>query len=84
MARKPAKTKGEKSARTPAPYQSPTVSDDEEILDYDEVPKAQRLNNCYTEWLDPENTKTERQLAKEHGVGKSSLQGCIKGAKPRA
>jgi hypothetical protein len=59
MARKPATTKkGEKSARTPALYQSPTVSNDEEILDYDDVPKVQQLNNCYIEWLDPENTKS--------------------------
>jgi hypothetical protein len=85
MAKKPTKLKkSKKAAQIPTPYQSPTVSDDEDVLDYDEIPKAQRLNNCYAEWLDPNNTKGERQLAREHNVGKSSLQGRIKGAKPKA
>jgi hypothetical protein len=73
MARKPVKTKGEKLARTLTLYQSPIVSNDEEILDYNKVPKAQRLNNCYVEWLNPETTKTESQVAKEYRVGKLSL-----------
>jgi hypothetical protein len=88
MAGKPAKPKGSQTAKKapkpPTHYQSPTATDDEEILDIPDIPTSIRLNNCYAEWLDPENTKSERQLAREHGVGKSSLQGRIRGAKPKA
>jgi hypothetical protein len=87
MDKKPTKPKGPQRTTTapkpPSPYQSPTVTDDEEILDIANIPTPIRLNNCYAEWLDLENSKGERQLAMEHGVGKSSLQGRIKGLNQR-
>ena len=76
--------KGKTLPKSPTPYHSPTVSDDEEVLDYADVPTPTRLNNCYAEWLDPQNTKSQRKLAEEHGVGKTSLQNRIKGAKSKA
>jgi helix-turn-helix, Psq domain len=75
--------KGQKPSKSPMPYQSPTVSDDEEILDINDIPTPIRLNNAYDEFLDPQNTKGVRQLAREHGISKSSLQGRIKGAKSK-
>jgi hypothetical protein len=51
MAKKPAKPKGssknQKTTKTPKPYQSPTVSD-EEVLDFSDnptIPTPIRLNN---------------------------------------
>jgi hypothetical protein len=74
MTKKPTKPRiRNPSKKPPTLHQNPTVSDDEETLDFDDIPNAQRLNNAYAEYLDLENTKSERQLAREHGCGKSSL-----------
>ena len=49
-----------------------TLSDDKETLDFD-LSKAERLNNAYAEYLDPNNTKSERKLAEEHRVSRGGL-----------
>jgi hypothetical protein len=36
--------------------------------DYFNLPKAERLDNAYFEYLNLDNTKSERQLVKEHEV----------------
>jgi hypothetical protein len=48
------------------------LSDDEET-DYFNLPKAERLNNVYSEYLDLDNTKSKRQLVREHGVSREGL-----------
>jgi hypothetical protein len=92
MAKKPAKPKGPKqskaSTKARKPYQKPTVSDDDEdeldFSDHPRVPTPTRLNNCYAEWLaDPLYIKSQRALAKEHGVWESSLRNRINGAKSK-
>ena len=49
------------------------LSDDEEALEF-ELPKAQRLDNAYAEWLHPDNTKSKRALSLEHRIARSSLK----------
>jgi hypothetical protein len=70
--------------KPPTLHQVPSISDDEDTLSLVDIPTWQRLNNAYSEWEDPENTKSQRQLAREHNIGKSSLQDRIKGAKSKA
>ena len=88
MAKKAIKPKGpatgRKSNKSLSPYCSPTVSDDEETLELDDIPISQRLNNAHAEWLDTGNTKKVHQLAREHGVRKLSLQDKVNRAKPKA
>jgi hypothetical protein len=62
---------------------NPILSDDEET-DYFDLPKAERLDNAYSEYLDPDNTKSERQLVREHGVSRGGLQHRIKGGQGKA
>ena len=49
------------------------LSDD---LEFD-LPKAQRLDNAYAEYLHPNNIKSERTLSLEHGIARSTLKGRI-------
>jgi hypothetical protein len=88
MAKKAIKPKslatGRKSNKSLSPSCSPMVSDDEETLELDDIPTSKRLNNAHAGWLDTGNTKRVRQLAREHGVRKSSLQDKVNGAKPKA
>ena len=78
MSKKSAKPKIGKSTTN-----SPTFSDNEETLDFD-LPKAERLNNAYAEYLHPDNKKSGRRLAKEHGASRTSLQDRIKGGNTKA
>jgi hypothetical protein len=41
--------------------------------DYFNLLKTERLNNAYFEYLNPDNTKSERQLVKEHKVSQEGL-----------
>jgi hypothetical protein len=73
MSNKPAKPKTGKST-----INNPALSDDEFDL-----PKAQRLDNAYAEYLRPDNTKSKRKLSLEHRIARSSLKGRITGRKAR-
>jgi hypothetical protein len=82
--KKPAGRKTAKiHTKPPTPHQAPSISDDEDTHSLVDIPTSQRLNNTYSEWEDPENTKSQRQLAREHSIGNSSLQDRIKGAKSK-
>jgi hypothetical protein len=50
----------------------PILSDNEET-DYFNLPKAEQLNNAYFEYLNPDNTKSKRQLVREHRVSQEGL-----------
>jgi hypothetical protein len=41
--------------------------------DYFNLLKAERLNNAYSKYLNPNNTKSKRQLVKEHKVSQKGL-----------
>jgi hypothetical protein len=57
---------------------------DDEKTDYFDLPKAERLDNAYSKYLDSDNTKSERQLVREHGVSRGGLQHRIKGGQGKA
>ena len=76
MPKKSAKPKTGKSAA------NNRALSDEEALEF-ELPKAQRLDNAYAEWLHPDNIKSERAISLEHGIARSSLKGRIQGGRAR-
>ena len=65
--------KGKNLLKSSTSYYSPTVLDDEEVLCYADVSTPTRLNNCYAEWLNLQNIKSQRKLVEEYGVRKTNL-----------
>ena len=59
------------------------IFSDDETLDFD-LSKAERLNNAYAEYLHPDNKKSGRRLAREHGASRTSLQDRINGKNTKA
>jgi hypothetical protein len=65
-------TKSARPKTSKSTTNNPILSDNKKT-DYFNLPKAKRLNNAYSKYLNLNNTKSKRQLIKKHKVSQEGL-----------